>query len=159
MKSIKATFAILAALLCSAPLFASDIHIEAPYVRAVPPSQSNSASFMVIHNNSDTERTLVGADSAVANVVELHEHRHENGMMKMRRIDGGIKIGAHSTATLQPGGLHIMLIGLKKRLVPGEMVAITLKFDDGSTQAIHAEIRKLAMKMDNKKMMHQHQMQ
>ena len=162
MKKQTSNLALFAMLMLaiSTQAFAADISVKDAYVRAVPPGQTNSAAFMTFHNNTAVDKTLIEAESSVSDVAEVHEHKHEDGMMKMRRVEGGLKIEAHGMKTLQPGGLHIMLIGLKQKLVPGEMVHLKLKFDDGTTQDVQAEIRKIAMKMkkDSKMDMKKHSM-
>ena len=159
---MKTLFALFSMLLfaVSSQAVASDITVKDAYVRAVPPGQTNSAAFMVIHNRGEKDKTLVGVEGSIADTIELHEHKHEDGMMKMRQVKGGVTIKSHGMKTLKPGGLHVMLIGLKQKLVPGEMVQLTLKFDDHTTQDVHAEIRKLAMKMkkDSKMKMKDHAM-
>jgi periplasmic copper chaperone A len=121
--------------------------VDDPYVRAVPPGQPNSASFMAIHNNSEQDHVLIGASSQVAEVVELHTHTMEEGMMRMRKVDK-IDLPAGVTTHLKPGGLHVMLIGLKQKLVPDEQVGLTLEFADGSHLKVDAPVRKLSMKMN-----------
>ncbi len=126
-------------------LLAGDVNVIDPYVRAVPPGQTVSAAFLQLENTSDKSRYVVNASSPVAKVVELHSHVHDNGMMKMRRIEM-IEIPAHSKTILQPGGLHIMLIGLHKPLKLEQKVSITLEFDNGNKQTLEAPVRKIMMK-------------
>jgi copper(I)-binding protein len=116
-----------------------------PYVRAVPPGQPNSAAFMTLENQDGAAHAVVNATSPVAKVVELHTHIHEGGMMMMRRIDQ-VDVPANGKAELKPGGLHVMLIGLKQELKPGEMIPLTLEFEDGSEKALKAPVRKIMMK-------------
>ncbi|MGV6827294.1 MAG: copper chaperone PCu(A)C [bacterium] len=117
------------------------------YVRAVPTGQPNSAAFMKIENPTTVAHAVVDARSPVANVVELHTHINEDGMMKMRRIPS-IHLPAGGETVLQPGGLHVMLIGLRSDLKPGDMVDVTLVFDDGSEKLIQAPVKKITgMKM------------
>ncbi len=127
------------------------VTITDPYVRAVPPGQPNSASFMTVTNSGSSDRVLVGGSSPAAKVVELHSHTMEGGMMRMRQVEK-IDLPAGKDVSLEPGGLHVMLIGLKQNLTPGENVPLTLKFEDGSEVTVNAPIRKLQMKM--KKMDH-----
>jgi copper(I)-binding protein len=141
------TLAAVFMLAISTQVTASGVMADEAYVRAVPPGQTNSAAFMTLHNHSTEAKRLMTVESSVADSVELHGHQHENGMMKMRQVKGGIEIAPHGMTKMEPGGLHIMLIGLKQKLVPGESVHLRLKFDDNSTQDVHAEIRKLAMTM------------
>jgi len=133
----------LATLLAGVGLFAAetgDLHVDAAYVRAVPPGQPNSAAFMTLTNTGKTERALVAATSPSSATVELHTHRHEDGMMNMRRIER-IEIPAGGSVTLAPGGLHFMLIGLKQPVQPGDQVALTLTFDDGQRLDLDLPVR------------------
>ena len=122
-----------------------DITAKKPYVRAVPPGQPNSAAFMTFSNSSDTDHAIVSASSDVAAVVELHTHTHKDGMMMMRRVDK-IDIPAKGSTTLQPGGLHIMLIKLHDGLKLGQPVKVVLTFADGSSKEITAPVEKIKMK-------------
>ena len=142
MHAIRTLFA--GALLSGAglTLSAAGLEVGDPYVRAVPPGQPNSAAFMTLHNTSDADRALVGAESPAAETVELHTHVEEGGLMQMRRIER-IALPAGETTTLAPGGLHIMLIGLKSELAPGQTVELTLIQDDGERLAIQAPVRRL----------------
>lgn len=134
------------ALLATATLSAQagDISVSDPYARAVPPGQPNSAVFMTLANASKQDRALVGAESTAAGVVELHTHVNEDGVMKMRRVDK-IAIPAGQTVALKPGGLHVMLIGLKENLEPGKEVHMNLLFDNGTKEHIMAPVRKIEM--------------
>jgi len=68
-------------------------------------------------------------------------------MMRMRRLER-IEIPAGETLSLEPGGLHLMLIGLKEDLQPGGQVDLTLTFDDGAQTQVQAPVRKVeAMSM------------
>ncbi len=116
-----------------------------PYVRAVPPGQTVSAAFMQLENTSGIMIAVVNAASPVSKVVELHTHTHENGMMKMRRVEK-IDIPANGKTVLKPGGLHIMLIDLHEPLKVDQKVPVTLEFEDGSRKTIEAPVRKIMMK-------------
>ena len=132
---------------------ASSVSVSDPYVRAVPPGQPNSAAFMQLRNSDAVGHSIMRAESPVAKIVELHTHIKEGGMMKMRQVKQ-IDILAHGDTVLQPGGLHVMLIGLKGDLTPGENVDVTLVFEDGSKKLLQAQVRKIKMKMDMKQNMH-----
>lgn len=144
--------ALLGSLLALASLNAQAqdpavLEVADPYARAVPPGQPNSAVFLTLTNRSTEARALVAATSPAAEVAELHTHVHEDGMMRMRRVER-IEVPAGESVSLQPGGLHLMLIGLKSDLEPGDQVDLTLSFDDGSQAKVLAPVRKVEpMKM------------
>ncbi|MCF7983873.1 MAG: copper chaperone PCu(A)C [Thiohalocapsa sp.] len=125
-----------------AALAGDALNVGDPYARAVPPGQPNSAVFMQIENGGSEDRALVSAQSPAADVVELHTHRMQDGMMQMRRVER-IALPAGETVTLEPGGLHVMLIGLKQQLSPGDEVDLTLGLDDGSSVVLTAPVRKV----------------
>ncbi|MCW8889275.1 MAG: copper chaperone PCu(A)C [Sedimenticola sp.] len=132
---------------------AESVMVADAYVRAVPPGQPNSASFMVIKNHSSESFALVGAESAVAKALELHTHTMKDGMMRMRQVKQ-IELPAGDVVKLQPGGLHVMVIGLQQKLVPGEQVDMTLVFSDGSKLALKVPVVKLQLKMQDAGMKH-----
>ncbi len=125
---------------------AEQVEVKDPYVRAVPPGQPNSASFMALHNGDSQAHALVAAESPAAKVVELHTHTQVDGMMQMRPVER-IELPAGATTGLKPGGLHVMLIGLQQKLEPDQMVPLTLVFEDGSKLELSAPVRKLQMHM------------
>lgn len=136
--------------LAQAQSVAEQVAVKDPYVRAVPPGQPNSASFMALHNSDNQAHVLVAAASPAAKVVELHTHTLVDGMMQMRPVEK-IELPAGATTSLKPGGLHVMLIGLQQKLEPDQMIPLTLVFEDGSKAEVSAPVRKLQM--------HMHQMQ
>jgi periplasmic copper chaperone A len=124
------------------------VRVDGAYARAVPPGQPNSAAFMVLHNTANTAHSLVSAESSVANVVELHTHVMEGDMMLMRQIDK-IDLPAGGDVRLQPGGLHVMLIGLHQGLAPKDQVPLTLIYDDGSRQSLQLPVRAIESTMEH----------
>jgi len=134
---------------------ASDIQIHNGYIRAIPPTAPVTAAFMEIHNEGDQVRALVSASSSAAETVELHTHTNVDGVMQMRQVKK-IDLPADSITLLQPGGLHIMLIGLKKPLKMGDKVLVSLKLDDGSILEMDLPVRKVTGKMNNHNHQHDH---
>lgn len=123
---------------------ADDIKVEQAYVRAVPPNQPISAAFMVIENTDMNDHQLRAASSPAAQVVELHTHTQENGMMKMRQVPE-INLPAGAQAILKPGGLHIMLINLTAPLSTDHKVPLTLQFEDGSQKQLELPVQPVMM--------------
>ncbi|MEN6585146.1 MAG: copper chaperone PCu(A)C [Sulfuricella sp.] len=151
MKLTIATTLAAVTLAASAPLFAAgnaadNVTMGDPYVRLVAPGQNVTGAFMVFKNGDDKDHKVVKADSPASKVAELHTHVNEGGMMKMRPVKD-IEIKAKGETALQPGGLHIMLIDLKKPLKEGENVAISVTFEDGSSKKFDAQVRKVQAMM------------
>lgn len=101
----------------------------------------NSAAYMILKNGGAAADRLVKAESDVATAVELHKTTMDGGMMKMAQVDG-IALPAQGQAELKPGGLHVMLIGLKRELKAGEKLKLKLHFEKAGVQEIEAEVRK-----------------
>lgn len=133
---------------------AQQVEVMKPYARAAIIQQRNSAAFMGLKNNG-ADAAVVNAQSPVAKIVELHTHINDKGVMRMRKIPQ-IKLPAQQSVTLQPGGLHIMLLGLNRDLKPGEEIDVTLDFSDGSSKSIKVPVQNIMMhRMKN---MQQHKM-
>jgi copper(I)-binding protein len=88
-----------------------------------------TGAFATIENHTDHDVTLVGGSAEIANMVEVHEVIMMDGEMKMQAKEGGILIKAGESVTLEPGGLHVMLMGLKEAILEGDEVTLTLDFD------------------------------
>lgn len=153
MRSMLIKAALLLAVALPLPASAAAIAVSDPYVRLLPPGAPASAAYFVLDNSGAAERRLVKAESPAAQTVELHEHRDEMGVMKMREV-AAIVVKAHGRTQLKPGGYHLMLIGLKQALREGDRVPITLIFDDGSKVAVEAPVRTLQAEMDHGAMKH-----
>ncbi|MCB1736412.1 MAG: copper chaperone PCu(A)C [Gammaproteobacteria bacterium] len=142
LATISSTFASDAASE-DAGTVADRIVVLEPYARAMPPMQPTSAMFLSLKNTDGVDHALVAATSDVARSVELHTHIMEDGVARMRQVEK-IDLPASATASLAPGGFHVMLIGLHGPLVEGRTMAATLHFEDGSTKAIEVPIRGLS---------------
>lgn len=118
---------------------ADNVSVQDPYVRLAPPNAPATGAFMVIKNNGDKDIKVLKADNPVSKVTELHTHLNEGGVMKMRPVPG-IDIKAKGEAVLKPGGLHVMMIDLKASMKEGDVVPITLSFDDGSSKVVEAKV-------------------
>jgi len=123
---------------------ADAVTVGDPHVREVLPGQSNSASFMTLQNTSDQPHSLQRAESPVARTVELHTHTMEGGMMRMRPVDQ-VPLPAEETVRFEPGGLHLMWIGLLRPLKAGQEAPLTLFFEDGSRRELTVPVRALEM--------------
>lgn len=121
---------------------ASDsVTITETWSRQPVEGQTTSAFYGVFTNDGDTAVTAVAATSDVSDTVELHEVvMNDDGTMTMRERDGGYEIAAGESITLEPGGLHVMLLDIDPATYP-DVVDVTIEFDDGSTIDVSGEVR------------------
>ncbi len=127
-----AVLLLASGLIAAAPTAAHEVKfagftIEHPWARASAGPARNSAAFMTIHNSGEADR-LIAAAGDVAARVELHTHMMEGDVMKMRQVEA-IDVPAGGMAALQPGGFHVMLIGLHEPLNEGDRFPLTLTFE------------------------------
>ena len=83
---------------------------------------------------------LVSASSPDANMVQIHESRIESGMMMMNEMREGLPLPAGETVALEPGGNHLMLLGVQEPLVAGDTVALTLTFETSPPLEVTATV-------------------
>ena len=98
-------------------------------LRATVASMPTSAAYLKIINNGAADDRLIAAKTSIAKRAEIHAMEIDNGVMRMRVVDGGLIIAAGESVTLAPGGLHIMLMGLTTDLAPGSQHEIILVFE------------------------------
>ncbi len=119
------------------------VTIEDPWVRATTGTEdpTMTAAFLVIDNETEEDVVLQSASSPVAGIVQLHEMAEVDGEMVMRETPDGILVKAGGGQLLQPGGYHVMLMGLQRELAPGDEVDLTLTFSDGTTRVVTAPVK------------------
>lgn len=121
---------------------AQDIRIEQAWARPNPPVVPNGAAYLQIYNDSTTDRHLLSASSQIAKELQLHKTTMENNTTSMRKQSDGIPIAAGSSVVFQPGGLHIMLMGLQQPLQSGQSFELNLEFDQGEIIPVTVNVRK-----------------
>jgi copper(I)-binding protein len=114
-----------------------------PWVRATPPGAEVAAGYVKIVNGGSEPDRLVGVASPVAEAGEIHEGSVVDGVAKMRRLDDGLEIPAGATVELAPGGVHMMLVGLKQSLVKDSTVKATLTFERAGPIDIELVVEKM----------------
>ncbi|GAA3864616.1 copper chaperone PCu(A)C [Celeribacter arenosi] len=140
----------------------SHIMITDAYARASGMSAKAGAAFFVIENHTDTDDRLIAAASDIAMRVELHTHIDAgDGVMQMRRVEGGIAVPAGGTHTLMRGGDHVMFMGLTRPMSDGDMVTVTLTFEEAGEMTLdipvdltRAETMPMKMPADGTGMQH-----
>lgn len=124
----------------SAEVQQASIQVTTAWSRELPPTAPVGAAFMHIENHSEQADRLISAQSSIADVTELHAHIHAGDVMRMVKVES-IDIPAHGDLTLEPGGYHVMLIDLKKPLIAGETLPLTLQFEHAGAMDITVNIK------------------
>ncbi|MEO8039776.1 MAG: copper chaperone PCu(A)C [Betaproteobacteria bacterium] len=144
MKRLMVAMVFVSALpgwLCSLPAIGADnavVEVSNAWVRSTVPGQPVAGAYMDLRA-ARTAR-LVGVSSPISSRGEIHEMKEEDGMMKMRAVNA-VELPAGKTVSLGPGGLHVMLFGIKAPLAEGTMVALTLRFERASGTSFSRVIR------------------
>ncbi|MFG0865264.1 copper chaperone PCu(A)C [Pseudomonas sp. FYR_7] len=143
LQSVKRGLAALVLLGLTGPVMAQTIVSEA-WVRASVPHQQSTGAFMTITASSDSK--LVSVASPVAKTVQVHEMNMNGDVMGMREVKA-VALPAGKPVTLDPNGLHVMLMGLNDQVKEGQQVPLTLTVEtaDGTaeTVAVQAQVRAL----------------
>lgn len=100
----------------------------------------NSAAYMVIANKGGINDRLLRVEGDVAEAIELHRSEIVDGVMRMSPVEN-IEIPAGGQTELKPGDLHVMLIGIKGELKPGDQVSLILIFELFGNLTVQAEVR------------------
>lgn len=119
----------------SGPLSISNVYIREP-----APGQHILAGFATFKNEGQQALTLNHVHSADASTIEVHRTQYEEGHMQMRRVNH-LVVPPKSELQFQPGGYHLMLRGVEKKLKPGEQMDITFSFEGGVTVNAIATVR------------------
>ncbi len=118
------------------------IHLGEFWVRQPAAGASVTAAYFHLENRSDSPIRLTGIDSPVAEAVELHDLVEDaGGIMRMRPLTSGLTVPPGGAEALEPGGRHVMLIGLRQALTHDTVVPLTLRFADGLAVDVKAPVR------------------
>jgi copper(I)-binding protein len=116
------------------------VEIKDAWARATPGGAQTAAAYVTLVSPADDR--LTGVATPEAQKAELHSMTMENGVMKMRQVDG-IDLPAGKAVTLKPGGYHIMLTDLTQPLKEGQTFPLTLTFAKAGTQNVTVAVQKV----------------
>lgn len=89
-----------------------------------------TAGYVSIENLGTQDEVLISVKTDFAQISEIHEMKHVNGIMKMRKVTSGLTIKPKNTVHLEKGGFHLMFMKMSKHLSPDDIVSVDLKFRD-----------------------------
>lgn len=104
--------------------------VEEPYLRSSLPTSKSAAAFLVLRNQTGTDDRLIGVRSELSGRIEMHRHTEDtNGVMRMGEIEGGVPLADGDSHAFKRGGDHFMFMGLDAPLSQGQLVPVTLVFE------------------------------
>lgn len=134
------------------PVEAGDLLISSGVIKAMTPGQPVGSGFVTIINSGKTGDRLVSIRVDGAERTELHSMKLENNIMTMRRLNDGLAVPAAQTVEMKPGGLHLMLMGVRDRFVAGKSIHMTLTFEKAGAVDLVVPVKVIKPGMDHSKM-------
>jgi len=108
----------------------SEITIADSWARATPPGAESAAFYGVVTNLSGESDQLVGVSSPQCEMAQIHETTHSDGVAGMAPAGADLlSLNDGEKLTLEPGGLHVMCMGVSEPLVEGADVQVEFKFE------------------------------
>lgn len=118
---------------------AGSIQITRPWAPPTPPNLRTGVVYMLVANEGKEIERLLSAASPVAERVEMHINEFEGNIARMRQIPA-VEIAPGQQVTFRPGGLHVMLLGLRGPLRRGEPFPLSLTFEKTGTVEIRVAV-------------------
>lgn len=115
------------------------LKVSDPWARATV-GPGAGAAFFAVSNTGGHDDKLVSAAAPFAQRTELHTHVRDGEVMRMRQVEA-IDLPAGATTTLQPGGLHVMFLGMNAPLEAGTTFPLTLSFAEAGSVTVEVQVR------------------
>tara|TARA_R110002126_G_scaffold139763_2_gene284596 strand:+ start:179 stop:754 length:576 start_codon:yes stop_codon:yes gene_type:complete len=118
-----------------------DLIISKLLARETVPGAAVGGGYMTITNNGTMADRLLGGNTSVSNMLEVHSMKMVGDVMQMRPLPDGIPIEPGATVTLEPGGLHIMFMGLGAPLAKDTSFKADLNFENAGSVEVEFMIK------------------
>ncbi len=132
-------FALFAAVLLAAcdQTATEDTKLEASdgWAREMPLVGSNGGAFVTLSNPGKNAVEIASLSTPIAETAEVHETLNDNGVARMRKLES-LSVNGGESVALEPGGKHIMLIGLKEPLKAGQTFPVTFTLSNGTSVTV-----------------------
>lgn len=122
---------------------AGALEIGHPWARETPASAKTGAAFFKVTNTGTEPDRLIAIETEAAEKVEIHESIDQQGVARMRPV-GAVELPPGQQTALQPGGYHLMLIGLKEPLAEGMRLPAVLVFEKAGKLSVEFAVESMA---------------
>ncbi|MFV0491261.1 MAG: copper chaperone PCu(A)C [Pseudorhodobacter sp.] len=119
---------------------AGELVLSGIFARATPPSAATGAAYLTIANNGAEDDRLISATTAAGQEVQIHQVEEVDDVMTMRQLPDGVLIPAGGSVVLEPGGIHLMIMGLSGPLNKGEALDMVLTFERAGEVNVNIDI-------------------
>jgi copper(I)-binding protein len=141
--TMKLLFALPILLAFATPAFAEDSPIHVADAKARPTAPGGTGVvYMIVMNHGAADDDLTGLSTPVADKAEMHRSITENGVSRMDAV-ADLPVKANEAATFGPGGLHVMLMGLKQPLKLGDSFPLTLNFAKAGVVTVTVSVQQI----------------
>jgi len=120
---------------------ADELAFHDAWVAAAPDNAHVQAAYICFINNSDKDKVITGVSAKGFGSAMLHNTMQHEGMSVMHNLST-LAVPAHKMVTLEPGSMHIMLMDPDKIAKPGDTVALTVQYQDGTSQTFALPVKK-----------------
>ena len=131
---------LMASTSSAADFNAGTLELNDLWIRASVPGQTNGAGYLQIINPGTNADKLISVQSDAATRVELHSVITEDGVAKMRQVQG-IDIPVHGDVKLAPGGYHVMFLQLTGPFKQGSLIPVVLKFEKAGEVRVNFTVK------------------
>ena len=125
-----------------------DLEFNQTIIPEGPPVARVLAGYMEIVNNTDSDITIIGAESKLFNSIEFHDIIVEENVSMMEKI-GNLVIPANGKVVLQRGGKHLMLFGPRERLKKGDKATIIFFSNAGQKFKVEFPVKEATLEEDH----------
>jgi len=132
---------LLLGLFTAGPALAGELTVTGAWARTTPPGATMGAIYLTIENGSAKSDRLLKLKTSVASSAGVHRTEVLDGIARMREV-AVLHIAAGERIEFQPGGYHVMLMGLTKPLVEGQKFELELLFEVAGPRKVNVVVRK-----------------
>ena len=123
--------------------FLDKLEISNIWARATPGRARTAAVYITrIHNNGADRDSIINIRSHLASKISIHQTIFNAGIAKMRQVNA-LEIPAGHSVSLKPGGLHIMMVGIKNSLKEGDNFPLILEFEKAGKIEVIVTVEKI----------------
>ncbi len=121
----------------------NQIVVEKAWARATPKMAVTGGAYVTVTNRGPGEDRLLNVTSPVAEKIQFHAMAIDNGVAKMAQLSA-VDLPPGVSVALKPGGIHMMLLRLKRPLAEGESIPLALTFEKAGVVEVEARVLGIA---------------